>query len=97
MPFHALVTRRSRCPDPAAALACDGVTRSRQRPPHGTLTFLAEPAWGVWVTVVTCGTPGGTQRGGHWYPFPKAAGRTGLLSYLSQCFPSYPSGQAVHL
>lgn len=58
MPFHALVTRLSRCPGPAAALACDWVTRSRQCPQQGTLTFLTVSAWGLWVTVVTCGTPG---------------------------------------
>lgn len=58
MPVHALVTRRPGRPGPAAALAGDGVTRSSQCPPGGTLTLLAAAAWHPWVTVVTSGTPG---------------------------------------
>lgn len=63
MPAHALVTRRPRCPDPAAALACDRVTRSGQRPPRGTLTLLAAAACHLWVTMVTSSTPGQGDHG----------------------------------
>lgn len=79
MPLHALLTRRSRCPDPAGALACDGVTRPRQRPPRRTLTLLAAAAWGVWVTVVTCGTPAGAQGGAGIVFLRQQEGRTPVL------------------
>ncbi|TNN39891.1 hypothetical protein EYF80_049944 [Liparis tanakae] len=57
MPVHALVTRRPRGPEPAAALAGDGVTWSGQRPPGGTLTLLAVATWHPWVTVITSSAP----------------------------------------
>lgn len=63
MPVHALVTRLPRSPDPAAALACDRVTWSRQRPPQGTLTLLAAAAWHLRVTMVTSRTPGQGDHG----------------------------------
>lgn len=57
MPVHALVTRLSPCPNPAAALARDRVTWFWQRPPQGTLTLLAAASWHLWVTMVTSSTP----------------------------------------
>lgn len=62
MPGHALVTRLPRCPNPAAALACDRVTWSRQRPPQGTLTLLTVAARHLRVTMVTSSTPGQGKR-----------------------------------
>lgn len=61
MPAHALVTRLSRRPDPAAALARDRVTWSGEGAPQGTLTLLAAAARHLRVTVVTGSTP--VQRG----------------------------------
>lgn len=57
MPLHALVTRLPRRPVPAAALARGRVTRFGERPPRGTLTFLAAAPRRLRAAAVACGTP----------------------------------------
>lgn len=114
MPLHALVTRPPRRPVPAAALARDRVTRLGERPPRGTLTFLAAASRRLRAAAVTCGAPARGERERFWERFTDFASeisQTVVVAFdserkrqtifrmmdLSQYFPSYPSGQAVHL
>lgn len=61
MPLHALVTLGSAGPWATLALAREGVTRVRERPPGVALTLLAAAARRPRIAMETGGTPTGVM------------------------------------